>query len=358
MSNIDDPKKDGGGVLPGKSSVILPCAPDQFADFIGNLLGKPQVIERRFIGSLDIKFSDIENLASLLDHRLKEQNRAQLIQFTATLSYSDRSSVTLNSFEDFRSYAEIKDIETLQVTCSFEYLIKFHGVGHPERQSIDVTFSRIDRQQEEDFLDPLIYSVLDAEFKSSVFIRIKHTARSWGADIEALLSAHVQSMMRKESSVRVLARRFAGRFGIAAAGCVIAVSAVLANSLAQFLRSQQSVIVREVLSKIKDGASAAKFGIPLIIEQNTEHWTDQGNVQGAICVVLGIVLAIFIGGYLASALKKHYPTFLTFTKADEQRKPRVEKRYEHSIVYSIGALVLAVVCGVASNYIFYLLDNH
>jgi hypothetical protein len=84
-----------------RSTMLLPCAPDQFGDFVAGLLGKPQTIERSIKGPFVVTKDDIENLHHLIEQRVSSQNERTLIQFTCRIVYDDDSSVLLNSFPDF-----------------------------------------------------------------------------------------------------------------------------------------------------------------------------------------------------------------------------------------------------------------
>jgi hypothetical protein len=51
----------------GNYGVILPCAPEDFGEFVSNLLGKPQTIERQIYGAFEIRKEDIFNTHHLVN---------------------------------------------------------------------------------------------------------------------------------------------------------------------------------------------------------------------------------------------------------------------------------------------------
>src|SRR5258708_6738933 len=89
-------------------SVVLPCAPEDFTEFVSGLLGKAQTIEKVFAGAFEINADDIVNTFHLVNQRVHQQNEASLVQFTVRIVYDDDSSVLLNSLEDFVHYSEIR----------------------------------------------------------------------------------------------------------------------------------------------------------------------------------------------------------------------------------------------------------
>ena len=86
---------------PENTYLLIPCPPDQFGRFLGGLLGKPQIIERGFSGTLRISSDDVTNFHHLVEQRVREQNEATLVQFTVRMLYDDGSSVEVASLDDF-----------------------------------------------------------------------------------------------------------------------------------------------------------------------------------------------------------------------------------------------------------------
>jgi hypothetical protein len=93
--------------------VLVPCPPQEFADFISRLLGKPQIAEGRFSGPFTVTLHDIENFYFLIQQRIKEQNIGQLVQFTAAVKFDDGTSVELQSLEYLRAYSEVKPVVSI-----------------------------------------------------------------------------------------------------------------------------------------------------------------------------------------------------------------------------------------------------
>jgi hypothetical protein len=121
-------------------TVVLPCPPDQFRDFIAGLLGRAQTIETTIAGPFEVTKHSVENLFHLLAQRLSSQNEATLVQFTARIVYDDNSSVLLNSLEDFLSYNEVKPLISVGLHLSWTYLIKFQNKPFPEKQIVQISF--------------------------------------------------------------------------------------------------------------------------------------------------------------------------------------------------------------------------
>ncbi|TQI71265.1 hypothetical protein JM79_2192 [Gramella sp. Hel_I_59] len=177
--------------------VALPFNENQFKDFLVSLLGKPQTITKNFNGSFEFTKDDIISLHQLLDNRILQQNDARLIQFRATVSYNDSSSVTLSGFDHLVNYNETLPIVSTSIHLTWQYLIKFRDKKNYEMQ--EVTISLVGNSQ-----DSISY---DEDFggyypgHNRIFIRIKHTARTWGADIENLIIKHLKTYVNKDPKI-------------------------------------------------------------------------------------------------------------------------------------------------------------
>jgi hypothetical protein len=213
----------------GVPTVVLPCPPDQFREFIAGLLGRPQTIEGYVTGPFEVTRQDTENLYHLIDQRISSQNEATLVQFTARISYDDNSSVLLNSLRDFLSYNEVKPLKSTALHVSWTYLIKFPAKAFPEKQVIQATFgSGINRRS-------LVYreqyrfiELADEEWPGGgMTLRIEHTDRTWGTDIEGLIRGHLELLKKPVSRARRLTKRFSGTIGFITAAIALLICLVL-----------------------------------------------------------------------------------------------------------------------------------
>jgi len=184
-------------------SVMLPCSQEDFGDFVSGLLGKSQTIERAFRGTFEVGHQDIENTYHLLDQRIHQQNEATLIQFTAKLVYQDASSVLLNSLDDFLHYVEVRPIISVAVHLSWTYLIRFRDKRVPEKQQIEMSIVAGHASRRLSSLEEAMF-FFEGFHDSGGYIEIKisHTARSWGVDMESLLTGHVNTLLKDESPLK------------------------------------------------------------------------------------------------------------------------------------------------------------
>ena len=191
--------------------VLLPVTNQQWKGFVKSLLGSPQTITKTLRGTYEIDRSDIRNLYQLIDQRISQQNGGVLAQFSATIKFSDNSSVELNSIEDFLSYNEVSAIISKSVHLTWDYVLRFQDKEFHEKQRIQVSF-----------LTDTSIMIDEVEFNSASFLapskplgngirlRVEHTARSWGTDITTLLSNHINSLFIEQSKLKMFLLKQSG----------------------------------------------------------------------------------------------------------------------------------------------------
>jgi hypothetical protein len=173
--------------------VALPLNEEQFKDFIVSLLGKPQTITKRFRGSFDIEKEQIIGLFNILDQRIIQQNDSKLIQFRATIYYNDNSTTTLTGLEHLVNYNESLPVVSTALHLTWQYLIKFRDKSTYEKQEISISLLT-------DSSEPIQIDDTTHFYHGQIaHFRIQHTARTWGADIEGLLTKHLKTILKKDN---------------------------------------------------------------------------------------------------------------------------------------------------------------
>jgi hypothetical protein len=346
---------------PSRTAVLLPCEPDQFRDFIAGLLGKPQVIAKLLDGPFSVERNDVENVYHLLDQRISSQNDATLIQFTVRTVYDDESSVLVNSFAEFMTYKEVKPLVSSAVHLSWTYLIKFRNKSVAEKQEIAVSFVAQDSQSIFEDLDLAAFAIRRYRFpnaRGNIILRISHTDRTWGTDIEALLTGHLQTLIRVDSKSRQVVRKYSGWIGtIGTVGLLLA--GIYAgwnafNRVKEHVTLDARGLIENNSADPDHIAKIVKAILQYTVNNPLENYTALFAVGGIVwflcCIVFGVVLASF-----AEASK---PSFVVLTsKADEARTARLAKDRDNwmKFILSIcGALIISVV----GNYLFILLSSH
>ena len=333
-----------------KYAIALPCEPEDFANFIGSLLGKPQTISNSERGSFEIRKEDISNSYHLLVQRVQQQNEGQLLQFTVTVVFNDNSSVLLNSLEDFLAYAEVRPVFPTQAHLSWAFIVKFRDRPHPEKQDIDLSFFTsaagtftIGNDEEIEFISMSRVSV-----SGRIAFRIRHTARTWGADIESLLTGHAKHLILPEDPVRKFVRRYSGKLAVLL-GLTFFVSTIAACLVtANHLGAEQLKLV----SGLIQSPNALDLKLNRILEMNAEGFWGKYFFSVLIFIVFSLISAIALAAWAETSADTNKPSYLLLTKKAEQNKVEKDNRYRIRWLSFLGSLVVSIATGIFSNIIF------
>lgn len=330
----------------GRYNVMLPCEPEQFKEFITGLLGKPQTLTQGFHGTFDITGRDVENLYHLVSQRVQQQNHGTLIQFSVRIVFDDGSSVLLNTLDDFLSYIEIRPVISTQVHLSWVFLIQFPDRAVPEKQTIDVSFLTSLRVKEgyADVDETILRSSLSVK-NGCITVRIEHTARTWGADIQGLLDNHLQNLLAHEPPVRALVRRNSGKISFFIGALVYAFILVAIFLTGSALLDSQNSLVGKFQGASVNLSSKMDF---LIGNISTGLW-ERYLIASLTYVVVGFFVSIAIGTWTASTADSRKPSFILLTQASEKSKKSVLENYESRWISFIWSIVFAVLTGILGN---------
>lgn len=310
---MDIEKKEYSGAL------SLPFTDEQFRDFIVSLLGKPQTITKRFEGFYTIDKQTLINLYEIVTQRIFQQNEAKEIQFLTTVYYDDNSSTTLTGFDHLVHYNEKLPLISIAAHLTWQFLVKFKDKNIWEKQEINLSIITTTDNDVQIDIDDSAYGMHD----NYIVFKVKHTARSFGADIEAMFSKQLERIVKKPSKFL---------------------------NLITFNFDERPRIVFLILMTISFfGAMISTIGkdfstIPLFAEHS----------YNLLFLILGTSLfAILISYILGNLYIFRAPSFLLLTpSAESDMKKRNNKYRRHYITY-VTTLILSIITGIISNYIFY-----
>ncbi len=334
-----------------KYTIALPCEPDQFSDFVSKLLGKPQTITKSFVGSFDITEEDIKNAYHLVTQRVKQQNKSSLIQFTVKLIFNDDSSVLLNSFDEFLSYAEVRPLVTTQVHLSWSFLVQFEDKSSPEKQEIDLGFSTragnmISVFESEDSMQIPLAKLLGGG--GIISFRVKHTARTWGADIEALISGHIKNTMKSEVGIKRFVQDHSAKIGILFGVLFFILSVAACFYSASQVRITQLASIKDFL--VNNVSNSEK--IDYLIQLNATGFWGSYFFSVFIFITASFILSIFLSIWVAESSSGSRPSHILLTSKSKDNKLVLDKKYEKKWLSFIVSVFVSVIAGIVANIIF------
>lgn len=344
----DNPK-----IVEEKYGIMLPCSPNEFGSFISNLLGKPQTIEKFFKGLFCINNDDIVNTFHLIDQRIHQQNEASLTQFTVKIFFNDDSSVLINSLSEFKIYNEVRPLKTVGVTLSWNYLIKFQQKEAPEKQQIDLSF-RSGTGSREIFLEDGLISTKGRRWHGPgrIFLRISHTERTWGLDIESLISGHIKNLTTDPDDSKDFASKHSGKIGLAV-GLLLFVGALLGSliTMSKFIKSYNSA-VSALGNNLTGNEEILVQKIDFLINIITTGAWPRFLLSVVAFIVVSFIISIFCGAWVGSKADRRPESFVLLSKASTDYREKILKKQKRDWLMFGLSLAASIVAGIISNVIF------
>jgi len=334
--------------------VILPCAPADFGEFISGLLGKPQTIEKVFGGAYEIGKNDIANVFHLVEQRIHQQNDATLVQFTVKILYEDDSSVLLNNLEDFERYSEVRPLISVGVSLSWSYLIKFKNKNIPEKQEINLSFRSNVAGNHSVIIEDGLFMARSGRYGgfSGVFLRIHHTERTWGVDIESLVSGYVKSLIKNPNKTEEFFSRNSSGIGFSA-GSLLFISSIIGVFITTSNFMQSYLLKMTEVSIIKKaGTEAIMAKIDFLLEVISSGAWPRFILSVVSFLVMSLILSIVLGTWVGTSAENRPKSFILLTPEAEKRKVELMGKRKRDWTMFGLSILSSIATGIVGNIIF------
>lgn len=341
-------------IQPSENAVLLPCEPEQFRDFISGLLGQPQVIGRNLKLTFDVNRDQLVNLHHLVMQRILAQNDATLMGFSVRILYGDGSSVILNSIEDLTTYSEVRPLVSVGAVMQWTLLVHFRGREIPEKQEISISFSTEAhyKQMFSDDSDEAV-SIFSFSYPSTIGIRISHTDRSWGTDLESLITKHIEGFEVKIPKTHIILRKYS-TFISMVCGAMLALS--LAAGASRYASSENALAfaaAQRAWTKLPHDGTPS---IALKLDYLTELFRNRGSfmslMSGPAVIISIVAMSVLFAIFLQPRLAPKRPSFVLLTKQSEDEKTISLEKLKRSWISLAIYLIFAVFIGVLGNYAY------
>lgn len=327
-----------------KGYLNLPFDQGQFKNFIKGLLGTPQTITKRMKGNFEIHLSDLQNFHNLINQRVTQQNKGTLVQLKTQVYYSDESSVLLSSYDELVSYREVKPIISEAVRMTWVYLIQFEDKDVPEKQEIELMIiSTVQRNVVADDDISIIFPL-----SGQIRMAIKHTARSWGADIESLLTNQINSILIKPNKLKEFLQKNSSNIGLFT-GILFFICSLITvfNWTSNFNHNE----VAEA-SKIIESAKNLDFKVDTILQYLANNSHNQFSQKINIFISISLFLAIFLGFWVSSLANNKTRSYLVLTAEAKSNMERLRKKSRNKIVLFFVSIGMSIITKVLASFAF------
>nr|WP_154928900.1 hypothetical protein [Pantoea agglomerans] len=330
-------------------SVVLPCEPQVFGDFISSILGKPQTINKAVFGYFTIDSNDITNIHNLIQQRIHQQNEATLIQFTANIFFSDKSSVLINSIDAYENYNEIKKVSCISIELSWVYLIQFKGKESPEKQEINISIGG-GNYLRSPFSSSFYSRHLNA-IDDVITINIRHTERTWGVDMESLLTNHFENYLQVYKPYRRFIYKNHESIGVFTGSLLFAT--LLAGSYltsVKFMKAYADKV--QALSISATGSELMGKKIDFLIELvSTGSWP-RFILTLIMFLLFSLVGSFIFGGWVSNRGESRMRSWILLTSTSREHYKNYSSNLDKNIFIFFGSVLISVLCGIIGNVLF------
>ncbi|WP_225182347.1 hypothetical protein [Pectobacterium aroidearum] len=330
-------------------SVILPCEPKDFGDFISGLLGKPQTIEKDIYGVFSIEKNDIINTYHLIEQRINQQNDASLIQFTAKIFYNDSSSVQINSIDDFLTYNEIKKVICTSIELSWIYLINFKNKTSPEKQEITISFGN--NRYSDVYISTLPYSKKRIIIKNGMSFSIRHTERTWGVDLESLIYNHLVNLVHPTNTYRDFIHTHHNKIGNTLAFFIFACSIISAYYTTINFIKNYALKIKEITASA-NSQDILLNKIDFLLEISATGAWPRHILSIVALIIFSLIISIIIGGWVSGKGESRLISWILLTEESKLARERYLKHQNRNIVLFFATAILSIAYGVLGNILY------
>lgn len=329
--------------------IQVPIKKKDFGDFVTNLLGQPEAIidNNRCLFEASIEW--LIHIHHMLEQRIAQQATSQLVDFSCTFRYKNGLSRKITTLDGFLQFNEGKLVETKSVEIIWTYLINFPNKPTPEKQEI---YLKLVSTADEvvNFRNGPIKRV--STNRGLISYKILHTERTWGDDIQTILSREIESILIEEKKYNKIIDTLVPllALGIFIAGLFIP------EYIDELIKSKQ---VSEIYANyITDSGNVENLSIDNKLDLTLALLNPSNDIHTVS--ILYRALSFFGGMFLAVfaviCLEDSRVSSIVITNEDRKRQTVENKKHIKTIIKGTFSIVAAVSAGVIANYCYYYLN--
>lgn len=297
------------------------------------------------------------NLHDMIDQRISLQANSSLINFSAVIYFENGSKRTITTIESFKSYHETKPYVSNGIKIVWEYLVQFPNRAHPEKQQISFTAHIYEKKNSErgTSFERLARAVSENAKDSLINIQIDHTERTWGDDIENIISSCV-SEVSKEDNIKDIFMKISR---------LVLFSAIMLFTLAYPIYSTQATS-GETLDVLKSSFSALSHGNEATIEIvnkkidvlfNTVTTIEKNRNSHSLWALVFLFLGPFVASIFLAISKTTKQSHILLSPKAKQLRDKLNKKNKAKTLIVILSYAFSIGAGILSNYLFQFLNS-
>lgn len=319
--------------------VMIDCDEGSVGEFVLSLLGRPQTISRSHYGTVDVGKDFFIGLNSLIIDRLRQQNVIDMVKLEVAIVFNDGSVRHLNSLDEFIAFAEVRPIISVGVMMTWKALIQFPSKSKPEIQEIRVTVT--DKCSTDDSgMYQLMFGMPLVRKNGVMFIEVDHTERTWGDDIEGMISNYVKHNISITSKFKRNITEHGIIYGIFT-------STILYLIFSYIYKLKGADLSTTLLRTTATPDVAEKINALVNIGAAYLSWTSAQSAFEILSILLSTISA-FSAISIIGHIKR---SFVSVTPFAETFRSKEKERENKRMLYFILSFISSISAGIAANYL-------
>lgn len=177
---------------------------------------------------------------------------------------------------------------------------------------------------------------------------IKHTARTWGTDIDNLLSNHFVSFVIEDTKFRNFIRKNYASIGVTLFFGIIGSGIYFSKLVEKNIIEKNNLLLQKVFSNGAQTINNISEQLRFVAQDNLSKASD----YTIIMIFISIFIA-FITILIADDIQyKRKDSFILLTSEDKKNKIRQEKKYDNIWSNFFLAQIVSISCSLIASYLF------
>ena len=183
---------------------------------------------------------------------------------------------------------------------------------------------------------------------SAVVFRIRHTARTLGADIEALLTGYIQNFLKKDTKLKEIIQKHSGKLGLLFRFILFISSLITCFYSATQARINQLAYIKTYLGD----TISINQKIDFLMQLNATGFWGSYYFYVFVFITVTFLMTVFLSIWVAESASASKSSHILLTKKSEEHKKILDKKYERKWYSFVISLFVSILTGIVTNIIF------
>jgi hypothetical protein len=351
-------------------SVIL--SHQRFAEMILNFLGKKEKLAYEIDkASFFIRLNDLEQFYYLLEAKTSKEQGVYLDHFLVTLSYNDGTKREINGIDSLNKFNETRDVTPIDVTMTWNIIIKYPNAETIENQKIEVTFIKDSNKKD----------------NNKIILVIHHTNQAWGIEVLNLFKDKIKELTVSQSKKYKTSKKIFSILdsGSTFAPLMLAVFMLISafskdkedslyyyNLLPYYINKQEFIetdislysiqhlnsdFLRKTANEVIKSPKLKEVLIGVAEIKDSTKWMVLKKFLLNLFSVICPFLIMF--SYFKKACSFYFmPSFIVINKRSESEYNEYKTGKNNTEFYSITFICFSIVTGIIVNYLYQVIATY